>query len=64
MLEIDQQLQPLLDDGVRAAAFQVHDEADAARIALESRVVKTLRLGQLGVLIHRGILAGGSLPQR
>ena len=64
MLEIDQQLQPLLDDGVRAASFEVDDEADAARIALEAGVVKTLRLGQLGVLMHRGILAGGSLPQR
>jgi hypothetical protein len=42
VLQIDQDLQRLGDDVVRALALLVHDEADTAGIALGARVVQTL----------------------
>ena len=39
--EVDEDAQPLLDDGVRPAAFDVDDEADAAGVVLVDRVVQT-----------------------
>jgi hypothetical protein len=42
VLQIDQDLQCLGDDAVRAFALLVHDEADAAGVAFEARVVQTL----------------------
>jgi hypothetical protein len=38
------------------ASFEVDDESDATGITFEAGVVKTLRLGQVRVLVHRGIL--------
>ncbi len=40
MQEVDQDAQPLLDNGVRTAALDVDDEADAAGIVLVRRVVQ------------------------
>ena len=40
MQQVDQDAQPLLDNGVRAAALDVDDEADAAGIVLVRRVVQ------------------------
>ncbi len=45
MLEIDQHLQRLAHDVVRARALHVHDEADAAGVVFRARVVQTLRAG-------------------
>ena len=39
--QVDQDAQPLLDDGVRAAALDVDDEADAAGVVLVDWVVQT-----------------------
>ena len=41
--QVDQDAQPLLDDGVRAAALDVDDEADAAGVVLVRRVVQAER---------------------
>ncbi len=38
--QIEQNLQPLVDDAVRLAALDVDDEANAARVVLVGRVVK------------------------
>ena len=42
MVEVLQDLQTLGDDVVRFSAFDVHDEADAARVVLVSGIVKAL----------------------
>ena len=42
--QVDQDLQSLLDDRVRAAALDVDDEADAAGIVLVRGVVQSRRL--------------------
>src|SRR5688572_32539136 len=41
VLEVDEHLQRLLDDVVRALPLDVHDEPDAAGVALMARVVQT-----------------------
>ena len=40
MLQILQDLESIADEGMALLAFDVRDEADAARIALEARVVE------------------------
>ena len=42
MVEIDEELQPLRDDRVGLGALDVGDKADAARVMLVARIVKTL----------------------
>ena len=42
MIEVLEDLDALLDDGVRFAALDVHDEADAAGVMLELRVIEAL----------------------
>ena len=42
MIQIGQDLEAILQDLVRFAAFDVHHETDAAGIVFERRVVKTL----------------------
>ena len=49
MLQVDEHLQRVADDGVRAAALGVHDEADAAGVVLMTRVVEAVSGGWLGV---------------
>ncbi len=49
MLEIDQDGQRILDDLVRLAALDVGDEADAAGILVERRVVEAARRRQAGI---------------
>ena len=46
MVEVLEDLDALLDDGVRFAALDVHDEADAAGVMLELRVVEALLRGR------------------
>jgi hypothetical protein len=43
MVEVGEDLQTLLDDAVRALAFDVGNEADAAGVVLVGRAVKALR---------------------
>ena len=50
VLEVAQQAQALLDDVVRLASAEVDDKADAARVLLVLRVVKSLRLRQFTVV--------------
>ena len=45
MQQVDEDLQPLLDDGVRSPALDVHYETDAAGVALVVRIVQAGRLG-------------------
>ena len=54
MVEIDEDLQALLQDGVRLAAVHVGDDADAARIALVRGIVKTLRARRRRIGAARG----------
>src|SRR5262249_28358803 len=49
VLEIAENLQRVFDDLMRLAALDVGDEADAAGILVEPRVIETLRVGQAGV---------------
>ena len=50
MFQIDQDVQRLAHDVVRALALHVHDEPDAAGVAFVPRVVQTLRgRGQAGI---------------
>ena len=42
MVEVQQHLQRLLDNGVRLFALHVDDKADAAGVVLELRIVKPL----------------------
>ena len=53
MQQVDENLQRLADDGVRAHAFDVDDEADAAGVVLEGRVIQALRGGAAGIASHR-----------
>ena len=46
--QVDEDLQPLLDDAVRAAALDVDDEPDAAGVVLVARVVQARRFGRRG----------------
>ena len=48
MVEVDEDLQALLDDGVRLAVLHVGDEADAAGVLLVRRVVEPWRAGRPG----------------
>src|SRR5688572_3310574 len=45
MIEVLEDLDALLDDGIRFAALDVHDEADAAGIVLELGVIQALLRG-------------------
>jgi hypothetical protein len=49
MLQIAEDAQPVLDDEVRLAALDVGDEADAAGVLVERRIVQTLRLRRAGI---------------
>ena len=49
MGQVDQHLQPLLDHIVGLVSVDVADEADAACVMLEARVVEPLRLGHMRV---------------
>jgi hypothetical protein len=49
MLEVAEDAQAVLDDLVRPAAFDVGDEADAAGILVQRRVIKALRQRRAGV---------------
>ena len=44
VLEVDEDLEPALDDGVRADALDVDDEPDAARVVFVARVIQALGL--------------------
>ena len=48
--QVDQQLQPLLDDSVRTPTLDIHDEADATGVLLVRRVVEALRAGRLSAV--------------
>jgi hypothetical protein len=52
MIEILEDLDALLDDGVRFASLDVHDKADATSVMLELRVIKALLRG--GAESNRG----------
>ena len=68
MVEVLEDLQPLLDDAVRLLALDVGDEADAAGIVLVARVVQAAGggCGQLlaGVAAADAALAGPTGRQR
>src|SRR4029077_17053290 len=49
MLEVAENAQPVFDDLVRLAALDVRDEADAAGILVERRIVETLRKRSAGI---------------
>ena len=49
--QVDQELERLTDDGVRATALDVDHEPDAAGVVLVPRVIETLRRGE-GMLVH------------
>jgi hypothetical protein len=51
--QVDEHLERLADDGVRAHALDVDDKADAAGVAFERRVIEALRRRAAGVAIHR-----------
>ncbi len=46
MVEVLEDLDALFDDGVRFATLDVHDEADAAGVMLELRVIEALLRGR------------------
>ncbi len=48
VIEVHEDLQALLQDAVGLAALDVDDEADAAGVVLERRIVKTLLRRQTG----------------
>ena len=45
MFEVAQNLQCLMDDGVRLAVLQIDDKADATRIVFVGGIIKPLRTG-------------------
>ncbi len=49
MLQVDQDLDGLADDVVRASCLEIDDEADSAGIVLVERIVQTLLAWNLGV---------------
>jgi hypothetical protein len=49
VVEVVQDLQRLLDDGVALAVLHVGDETDAAGVLLAARVVEALGFGQAGI---------------
>ena len=51
MVQIDEDRQPLLDDFVRFLPLHLTDEADAAGVVLELRIIKAL-LGGESVISH------------
>ena len=59
MQEVDEQLKRLLDDGVRAHAFDVDDEPDAAGVFFVARVIESLRRRATRFAIHKeGLVIG------
>ncbi len=50
VLEVDEHLQGMLDDGVRGHPLQMRDEADATRVVLEAWIVEAMRPGSTVVL--------------
>ena len=60
MVQIEEDLQPHLDDVVRLGVVHVRDETHAAGVVLLGRIVKALGLGQSGVAhddvaVHAGV---------
>ena len=53
MQQVDEHLERLPDDGVRAHAFDVDDEADATGVVLVARIVEALRGRAAGIAIHK-----------
>jgi hypothetical protein len=51
--QVDQHLQPLLDDAVRAPSLDVDDEADTARVVLVTRIVQTMSGGRGVAMLGR-----------
>src|SRR5262249_7040771 len=47
MQQVEQHLQPLLDDAVRLAPLDIDDEADAAGVVLVGRIVETSGVGKV-----------------
>ena len=66
VLEVEQHRDALLDDVVRLLAADVRDEADAAGVVLEGRIVETLLLRHSGGVHPVGPLARATLtpPRR
>jgi len=70
MLEVDENLQPVLDDAVRLFLAQVDDEANAAGIAVVLGIVETLERrahaqpGRLERALHDGPGPGRSIRCR
>ncbi len=62
MLEIAENGERVVDDLVRLAAFDIGDEADAAGILVERRIVKTLRLRQPDAPHRRSAPRSSSQP--
>jgi hypothetical protein len=48
VLQVDEHLEAALNDFVRTLSLYIDDEADAARVVLEARVVQALGLGRSG----------------
>src|SRR6185369_16489577 len=48
MLQVDEHLEPALDNRVRALPFDIDDEAHPARVVLEARIVQALGLRWCG----------------
>ena len=63
VLQVDQHLETPLDDRVRPAALDVHDEADAAGVVLEARVIQALGLRghERSLLGHENVLGAQCL---
>jgi hypothetical protein len=52
VLQVDQNLQRLPDDGVRASALDISDEPDAAGVVLMSWIVETYGGGLVMLFWH------------
>src|SRR5690606_33284260 len=63
VIEVDQDLQSGLDDLVRLLAFDIGDEAHAARVVFVAGVIETLLLGQAHADLPRSIQARASTPR-
>src|SRR5262245_14534637 len=62
MFEVAKDRERVVDDLVRLAALDVGDEADAARILLERRIIKTLRLRRHNAFTFRAHRGHDSSP--
>ena len=59
MVEIFEHLDALTQNGVGGAALQIGDEADAARVVLKPRIIKTLLGGAASAGLASGLNRGG-----